>query len=502
MDMDKFTKYALYFLVGILAYYLLFNNGLVEGFGADNYAVTITSAAGGTPTPITCEKVTKTATNEPKILTETADETSKKLKILRKLIGTIDDIFYQDIGTSETPYTTIILKTEAPIPCASGDDANCPLSSCGRSATNVAVEATCTTTVNNVLTDATCTASTANTGDGEVDCSPFTDQSSCESLGGSGKCTFAAAGSAAVECSPFTDQVSCEGLGDSGKCTFAAGSAATICLRFGIDQGTCEGLGDIGKCVYYEGIPEGVYILHFPKSLETTYNADNDEDNINIYYYKTIDIKKYVTESNSFINLTDSETITVAPDPTVTDNNECSQSPCQNGGVCSDSSTDNTVEAGTYECACTGSYTGENCETAPHVNASWTCPDGQAKSGTTSESDTKNCARCNPGFYKTTDSKPKCYKVGNCINFDETKCDTGFSLNASATCQNFGSDCTKSNQCCEDNFSVEIGITICIIICIAIIVGTIYLFSSRSRHKQAHNILSDRDTYRYKRPKV
>ena len=30
--MNKFTKYAIYFLLGILAYYLLFNNVLVEGF--------------------------------------------------------------------------------------------------------------------------------------------------------------------------------------------------------------------------------------------------------------------------------------------------------------------------------------------------------------------------------------------------------------------------------------------------------------------------------------
>ena len=43
----------------------------------------------------------------------------------------------------------------------------------------------------------------------------------------------------------------------------------------------------------------------------------------------------------------------------------CASSPCQNGGVCGDSSTEPTMAAGTYSCQCTAAqWFGNNCETS------------------------------------------------------------------------------------------------------------------------------------------
>ena len=41
----------------------------------------------------------------------------------------------------------------------------------------------------------------------------------------------------------------------------------------------------------------------------------------------------------------------------VTDINECSSSPCENGGTCSDAVNE-------YSCSCVAGYAGDNCETS------------------------------------------------------------------------------------------------------------------------------------------
>ena len=41
----------------------------------------------------------------------------------------------------------------------------------------------------------------------------------------------------------------------------------------------------------------------------------------------------------------------------LTDINECSSSPCENGGTCSDAVNE-------YSCSCVAGYAGDNCETS------------------------------------------------------------------------------------------------------------------------------------------
>ena len=414
--MDKFSKYALYFLVGILVYYLLYNNRLVEGFGEEaTYTVNIISQS-LVQTSIECTK----SYADIKI-PKPASLNNIKLSILYKLTKNMDNSGFYSNYTNNL--TTIILQTN--------------------------IE-TCTGSV-------TC----------ESDCN--------------------------------TDE----------------------------------------PCIT---LPASIYILQYPNVI------NNNTDQIHIFKHDNTDnnLKIFNIENNSFISM-DGEGVVQAPSTgdvvqepstggeegpntggeegpntggeegpstggvvqapstgggagpsTGGAQGQAEEGPCKNNNNCGVNGTCSPLGSNGYECVCADGYTGSLCNEPAKTD--WTCNNGIAESGTTSEPNKENCASCYDGFYKTTSysSKPTCLKIGNCINYEDN-CDLGQSLNASATCQNNGMNCDKSD-CCEPNLSIEIGITLCIIICIAIMVGTIYLFSSRSRHKQAHNILTDPESYRYKRP--
>ena len=480
MDMDKFTKYAIYFLVGILAYYLLFNNGLVEGFNSgspDNYQFTVAAVTGATPVALDVTLSKNIASNiEPKVskpsfntapavtirgvyMTYTLCQTLINSITPTSVAPTTDEspsIFYMFSESGSAGFTYVMLNYTKPWV------ASPPAASAGGD---------------------TSSSSRPQVG---------TPGTKCNSIGQGDVSTFCPDGSAGLI--DVANTTNC--LSDS--CTTE--DDAAICCKPAPPMGTCttaDGVTTTGLESACGIFPDsGVYILKYPKSLEsTTTEPPSATEVAQIEIYKTDDAGAPTTTTTTATLMkmgTTADDFTV-PNPAATLkiklDDKCIPDPCSGHGDCA-----TTTSTSGFTCTCHEGYSGTTCSTA--VPKPYTCgQNGTAVTGTTNDANTTNCAICNTGFYKTTGSNPQCLPVGKCINFDESKCETGDSKNASKTCEK--PTCDKTD-CCEDNYSIEIGITVGIIICIGLIIGAFYVFSSRSRHKAAHKVLSGKDTYIYK----
>jgi len=576
MDMDKFTKYTIYFLVGILAYYLLFNNGMVEGFDVHSTPTTYTvkiqvgDIANLTNTPVSLQQLT-TPIN---ISLPTSGE-NMKLKVLRKLLELITEgTFYykNDDDDDDDVNTTIMLQIEGEGTCVNVGEGVCsdcqgigdfvissnnfdtnrddlaalnnasvrfileskiPLQQ-GNKSVNLLIDFTTLTTFSNLSARLNTSSlllphATVNIDDPtKIIISPTTDYKSVVL--------------SPLEMSPpYT--------------TYTADQNTALLNLF---QNTAPTSTD---CV---NLLPAIYILQYPKTFS------DSTDNFKIYRN---DLVSTLPLSDTYLELkidggipsfgasTDIVTITsdTAGSPstcaevncsgTTPKNNPelpCPDSVCTQVDCCESASailppgesasailppgarpppTDPCPDApalipgasGLGDCTenmanngiciqlmTDGECTPTRCTNGVHHPGvctkykDYTCTNGRASTeSSVSIDDEEKCdpAGCDPGFWYSTGDK-KCHPIATCAG-SVGLCETGESLNASATCNKAA--CDKSD-CCKPNLSIEIGITLCIIICIAIMVGTIYLFSSRSRHKQAHNILTDPKTYRYKRP--
>jgi hypothetical protein len=514
MDMDKFTKYAIYFLVGILAYYLLFNNGLVEGFtktSEDKYQFTVAAVTGDNPVAsvdVTLSRKTAISTTDiPKFNksvptpADESDNTYNKYTLCQNLLKSIThapvattteesrSIFYKFSEPASSGFTYVMLNYTKPWVAPSSSGGTCDAAAWAG-------------------TETECEESAGTCADADPDVSGTTTKTLCDDAANSAG-TFTTSAtyvpSITYDCTETAttsvqeDKTACDVVADLGTAMVCEAVKKTLDNKVSActysPVGSCTYDGTETKVVESAcGFPldPGVYILKYPNTLgvpDTNLNSMIAElDKIEIY--KTDNLKTVTISNSATLKKMEATADDFKGDSkaTLKIKGKCSTNPCHGHGVCSEAET--TIG---YTCACAHGYSGTDCSTADPKP--YTCPNGTAVTGNTSGTNTTNCAICNTGFYKTTDPNPKCLPVGTCISFDESKCETGDSKNASKTCEK--PTCDKTD-CCEDNFSIEIGVILGIIICIGLIIGAFYVFSSRSRHKAAHKVLSGKEAYTYK----
>ncbi len=108
------------------------------------------------------------------------------------------------------------------------------------------------------------------------------------------------------------------------------------------------------------------------------------------------------------------------------DIDECESSPCDNGGVCYDSHSDDyEIKPGAFKCICSGHYSGPQCEFETHECASHPCQHG----GQCTEAEPHFSCTCNPGF----------------ANGGDHRCENNIDECASNPCKNGGA-CSDDNN--------------------------------------------------------
>ena len=617
--MNKFTKYAIYFLVGILAYYLLFNNGSVEGFdntSLENYKFTVPVTSGTAAQDVTLnQKIASSVTSiiqPPPRFSATVENGGKKHTLCQKLLNSITtdtvseakntSIFYKNTET-ESGFTYVMLNYTKPTWFVTG---TCTLDlqteeACHNASGQFTPGSPSTGTCaggDREYTYAECLNAGGYPGDSEevavfdpevaVNCaidgiaSPETPKV-CLNSGGiyttaadsgilirsetNGSCTWVG--------DSYTDEI-CPGIflstqDPTSTCTLEDSQTAETCRsasgQFSQDtglMGTCMGVDQLtleNEC----GDPKlntGVYILKYPTSLDTTDTTGDLAldalttaiNSIEIYYteleteletpaapqFKKFDGSDFATTATATLtNTTVSNTCGTFTCSGTLPVNKGSTTPCANGSCtkadCCEPASDipppgarpppidpcpglpALIPGASSRGNCTvnmanngiciqlmtdGECTPTRCTNGVHHLGActkykdYTCTNGLASSDSSeSIDDEEKCdpTGCDPGFWYSTGDK-KCHIISTCAG-SVGLCETGESLNASATCNKAACD---KDDCCVDNYSIEIGITVGIIICICLIIGIFYVFSSRSRHKAAHKVLSGKDGYIYK----
>ena len=153
----------------------------------------------------------------------------------------------------------------------------------------------------------------------------------------------------------YNDDVLCEAA-DAHACASAGGNNAQECL-------------DAGSCTYDAGTSDDV--CETVTTADTcTAGAASNEDCVGagdcVYTADTpVDAYGCVCTSNWY-------------GPSCTDFDECSLSPCQNGGGCTDSTTNGAIAPTEYDCNCSlaPGWTGDNCEDDIDECASTPCENG------------------------------------------------------------------------------------------------------------------------------
>ena len=380
MDMDKFTKYAIYFLIGIIGYYLLFNNEMVEGFKSNSpeyYQFNVDKTGTGEQTVPAVEVILKryiyTADMKKPSIAATIED--KKFTICKKLLETIQ---LPNIETNEENTAVFYMSTDTVFTYVMLN-----YTKSTASPTNIKVAAV----------DATCVA-TDDTVDTVV-------------------CPSVSESSTADTC--------------NGSCTFTA-------------------------YVSESDLDAGIYILKYPTSIEFADIADThlpqDVAKIEIYKIENIDdtLKKMtVPNPKTFVTTTAKlKEISASEDD---DGAICTPNPCQNNGSCTPSSVSHLP----FTCMCKDGYKGYICDIAYITD-----PDPDPNPITT-----------------------KCAKSHDCDEF-------GIVSNASKTCAS--TICTDDECCTDTDWELYGGIFCCCVFFIAFIVGILYLFTSRSIHKQRGKI--------------
>eukprot|EP01046_Picozoa_sp_COSAG06_P007522 COSAG06_NODE_368_length_16746_cov_12.229771_14_plen_999_part_00 len=108
------------------------------------------------------------------------------------------------------------------------------------------------------------------------------------------------------------------------------------------------------------------------------------------------------------------------------DTDECASNPCENGGICYDSSSDNQhIAPDAFLCTCSGHYSGPQCELETHQCADHPCLNG----GTCTEAEPHFTCACKAGF----------------SNGGDHSCENNIDECASTPCQN-GGTCHDDND--------------------------------------------------------
>ena len=459
MDMDKFTKYAIYFLIGIIGYYLLFNNEMVEGFKSDSpeaYQFTVDASTPVDKVNVTLNIKTSPADPKPSFNNYVAPDTFTKYNFCQKLLNSINSdiqvvpgednpsIFYT--GT-DTNFTYVMLNYTNPV-------------------TDTTQQHSVSILVNSyarMMSDETTISITI--GDLTIDFHGSTDPSSAPHATGPFKIEVSNAQTASNLSDAINDNHAfMVGEGYGFATASATGDLVTVIADVGSDdlKVTATGVGAVEITDVSGGTPpaaaEGVYILKYPTIFEPDIEPPPDQiDKIEIYKIEniinttpdnsaTITVKR---PSGFVANTRKTELKKVAGEDT---NLVCGAGTCKNNGSC----TEDKNNANGFKCACVNGYTGQICDIPAPAPAN---------------------PNPNPNPIIT-----KCIKSHPCDEF-------GFVSNASKTCA--GTICTNDECCTDTDWELYGGIFCCCVFLIAFIVGILYLFSSRSSHKRGHKIYKD-----------
>ena len=461
MDMDKFTKYAIYFLIGIIGYYLLFNNEMVEGFKSDSpeaYQFTVDASTPVDKVNVTLNIKTSPADPKPSFNNYVAPDTFTKYNFCQKLLNSINSdiqvvpgednpsIFYT--GT-DTNFTYVMLNYTNPV-----------TDTTQQHSFSIQVKS-----YSKMMSDGTTISITI--GDLTINFLGTTDPSS-EPIGTG---PFKIEVSNAQTASNLSDAINknhafMADIPASFATASATGDLVTVIADVGSDDLNIQatGVGAVEITDVSGGTPpaaaEGVYILKYPKSLETHTDtnapapAEAVLNNIEIYKIENIinttpanSATITVKGPTSFVATRKTELKIVAGEDT---NLVCGTGTCKNNGSC----TEDKNNANGFKCACVNGYTGQICDIPAPAPAN-----------------------PNPNPIIT-----KCIKSHPCDEF-------GFVSNASKTCA--GTICTNDECCTDTDWELYGGIFCCCVFLIAFIVGILYLFSSRSSHKRGHKIYKD-----------
>ena len=111
--------------------------------------------------------------------------------------------------------------------------------------------------------------------------------------------------------------------------------------------------------------------------------------------------------------------------------NGCKQKPCQNGGTCSESSTDSWVAIGSYACVCSGNaWEGRSCQ--DDINECLQIPRVcDLHKPCKNKPGGYTCGKCSPGWQANTDDPLVCDDVSECLS---SPCQNG------AACLESGND--------------------------------------------------------------
>jgi hypothetical protein len=487
--MDKFTKYAIYFLVGILAFYLLFNNGSVEGFfvdDVDKYALTIlgveavaavepvagaattgtgttgTGTTGTTGTPAVPDikvNLTKSEDPLPSIIQGVADNAKYKLcKDLLDYLNTMG-VDESDAATSAAPdleeHFSIFYK-------GTDDQFNYVMLNYIQGEDDAD---------NKIMIKAPIPVDT-DTGETTEPCQP------------TAAATAAQGTAAGVDCAAQKTAAHCNDMELSGTnmCIFDDGSS-------GVSHPAPEA-EDVSL-----PLPDGVYILKYNKVLEIPDETGDPitaqteaaaiPENIEIYFRPLgttmghFEFKQYVTPTqpsviSNYFSQTTKATLKVFQDTcsnTHFDRTTCpGNKPYHPTGICQTKPC--TDEECCLEDPTVASYREqmlrEEQEILDALNALGT------GNGTSTGTGNGN------GNGNGNAGATKCDSY-NCSGTFITAKEHGSTINCSGTCDD--------DTCCDDDSTTwGIGIGSMIFLIVLLLVGAVYVFSSRSRHKQGHKI--------------
>jgi hypothetical protein len=406
--MDQNIKYAIYFLLGIILFYLLFNEKGVEGFDATSPSAYNITIGGADALPLTC---TKRDNNLDEITRNgiTGTTTNPLLTNILSNITVEKPIHYSDEDNQ-----LILIQSNSSI-CINSDDsvveqesvawtqANCaPVGS----TTNVYAAPTCTPTDASEWTSDTCTAAGGT----------FAEGSNCTPTSGD---VWTAANCPATL-----------GAFVASTCTPTGATAALPETTVAWTADNCS--GDNNLVTYF-------YIIHIVinEAEPTTRTTD-------IYRSRTVDgtYLKYATDAASVASvpevLPENVTVTVTAVPASTCATWFTSNNCASGKVNNSGTTPCPVGTCSQDICCSNA---ENNNSNSH---DYYCNNGSAVDGSSS-THTQRCASCNDGYTKRGRI---CVQNGSCSTFitETNKCDEGKEVIDDKSCSGA---CSKV-VCCED----------------------------------------------------
>ena len=148
------------------------------------------------------------------------------------------------------------------------------------------------------------------------------------------------------------------------------------------------------------------------------------------------------------------------------DFDECASDPCQNGGTCGDSSSDESIDIDAFKCTCPYSWHGETCGTQDDMCASNPCQNGATcDSDEDSDGNAIFVCTCTAGFggddcgsesvcNSNDGSAPTCQNGGVCKDDPNAElkytCDCGDSGYNGAHCETNTDDCDDGTEARND----------------------------------------------------